>query len=166
MEDLHRQRVEHLCQELESGRFNQGQNVLRQNDRYCCLGVACALVDEGRWQQRSAISGTYRFVEPGVDLSEYGYGRRFSIDDVPSCTVYLPDDVQAYYGFETQDPRARATCVCIAAHAAKVGDPSCESCGGHGVVTHRLSALNDQYHWDFKQIARAIRETFLMEVTV
>jgi hypothetical protein len=36
---------------LRSGRYQQGRNVLREGDRYCCLGVLCEAVNRPppRW---------------------------------------------------------------------------------------------------------------------
>ena len=36
---------------LESGKYNQTNNRLRFNDEYCCLGVACDLFDNERWDE-------------------------------------------------------------------------------------------------------------------
>ena len=36
--------------ELRSGKYKQGQNVLRSEDNeYCCLGVLCELIDPNSW---------------------------------------------------------------------------------------------------------------------
>lgn len=34
---------------LRSGSYEQGQSALRENGKYCCLGVACNLVPEFKW---------------------------------------------------------------------------------------------------------------------
>lgn len=43
-----------LVAALRSGKYKQGKSYLRVGDRFCCLGVACDLInaldmDEGRW---------------------------------------------------------------------------------------------------------------------
>ena len=34
---------------LKSGRYKQGQGMLRAEDKYCCLGVLCDLIDPKQW---------------------------------------------------------------------------------------------------------------------
>ena len=34
---------------LRSGKYEQGRGVMRKGDRFCCLGVACDLIDPGAW---------------------------------------------------------------------------------------------------------------------
>ena len=36
---------------LRSGKYKQGQGKLRVNDRYCCLGVLCDIVNPEGWEQ-------------------------------------------------------------------------------------------------------------------
>lgn len=86
MEDIHRQRVEHLCQELESGRFSQAQNALRCDDRYCCLGVACDLHDSEPWKEVSA--------------PDRGRGDYF---EYLGASGYLPREVGDWYGWVDYD---------------------------------------------------------------
>lgn len=35
---------------LRSGRYEQGRSYLRSEDRFCCLGVLCDLVNPEAWQ--------------------------------------------------------------------------------------------------------------------
>ena len=43
---------------LRSGKYKQGFTRLKQNNRYCCLGVLCSLLP-GDWQR---VTGeTYKF---------------------------------------------------------------------------------------------------------
>jgi hypothetical protein len=35
---------------LRSGKYQQGNNFLRQGDRFCCLGVACDIYDNAIWE--------------------------------------------------------------------------------------------------------------------
>lgn len=34
---------------LRSGEYKQGKNMLRNGDKFCCLGVACNISGVGRW---------------------------------------------------------------------------------------------------------------------
>lgn len=34
---------------LRSGEYKQGKDYLRKNDSFCCLGVACNLIDPNNW---------------------------------------------------------------------------------------------------------------------
>lgn len=36
---------------LRSGKYQQGQNYLRHDGEYCCLGVLCDLIDPAAWKQ-------------------------------------------------------------------------------------------------------------------
>lgn len=47
---------------LRSGKYEQGQNRLRTNDCFCCLGVYCDLIDPHRWKHL-----------PSLSTSEYDY---------------------------------------------------------------------------------------------
>lgn len=70
---------------LRSGRYQQGKSVLRgPDDRYCCLGVLCDVIDSSGWVQQS----------PG---SFYDYGPARD-------AVYLPGPiaVEARLGEEVQ----------------------------------------------------------------
>ena len=38
---------------LRSGKYEQGRGALRTGDTYCCLGVACDLIDPIAWDGRT-----------------------------------------------------------------------------------------------------------------
>jgi hypothetical protein len=41
---------------LRSGKYQQGTGVLRNKDeKYCCLGVFCDLIDDGEWVSRKSF---------------------------------------------------------------------------------------------------------------
>ncbi|HEV8263241.1 MAG TPA: hypothetical protein VGQ19_21085 [Burkholderiales bacterium] len=42
---------------LRSGRYQQTQKALRNDDGYCCLGVLCDLVDPAGWSPSTIIRG-------------------------------------------------------------------------------------------------------------
>jgi len=35
---------------LRSGQYKQGKHRLRDNDKFCCLGVLCDVVDKTKWE--------------------------------------------------------------------------------------------------------------------
>lgn len=74
------ERMLHLCDVLESGKYQKGKRQLRDGDTYCCLGVACDLSGLGEWHHQEG--GTY-YVGPWGNLE----------------FAYLPEPVREYYGF-------------------------------------------------------------------
>lgn len=36
---------------LRSGKYTQGQQALRRKDEFCCLGVACDIYDDSKWEK-------------------------------------------------------------------------------------------------------------------
>ncbi len=47
---------------LRSGKYKQTKSALRQGDYYCCLGVACDVLGDGKWDAIArADSWEYRF---------------------------------------------------------------------------------------------------------
>ena len=36
---------------LRSGKYQQGRGALRKGDTFCCLGVACDLIDPHGWEE-------------------------------------------------------------------------------------------------------------------
>ena len=66
---------------LRSGKYQQGREWLHNSSRYCCLGVACDISDQGVWND-----GAY------VTLKEYE-------------EQLLPLDVQEWLGIEGAEPK-------------------------------------------------------------
>ena len=64
---------------LRSGDYLQTTRKLKQNSRYCCLGVLCNIVDPSKWR-----------LEFGFINEVYAY----TTDD-EAGVAYLPDAVQA-----------------------------------------------------------------------
>ena len=67
---------------LRSGQYEQTKGALRSKDRFCCLGVACDLYDEGGWAEDDFDPRGYR-----VDGEE--------LDDI------LPNAVKRWLGLRT-----------------------------------------------------------------
>src|SRR5581483_9038082 len=93
----YRERVERLCEALESGRYSQANGALRvalsTGDGYCCLGVACDVKDMGRWGrvslrgEESDAHWLYLRVINDEYLSDRGEMN------------FMPADVSRWYGF-------------------------------------------------------------------
>ena len=74
----YRDRKDALVRALRSGKYKQGKEWLHNGyDEFCCLGVACALLD---WMKPKAPEGHDHYVYAGHARS-------------------LPPSVQRYYGF-------------------------------------------------------------------
>ena len=75
----YRKRKEMLVAALRSGKYKQGTNRLRDEDAFCCLGVACDISGLAKWD-----NGRYM-------LSK----------------LELPDEVRLFYGFVVSNGKAR-----------------------------------------------------------
>lgn len=64
---------------LRSGDYKQGKRYLRFNDKFCCLGVACDIIDKTKW---------------------YAYG---NIYNYGIFTSVLDDDTVKYIGLDDQN---------------------------------------------------------------
>lgn len=187
---IQRERIERLCAALESGEYPQARGTLKTDGGNCCLGVACQLMDPTRWHKVKRDHDDYEaaiwmFLDPGITVNvidDVGC-LRDGVDELPDAVKllvhddeyshrcgaesYLPDDVVAWYGFEDSNPAVSVPCLCTQNHEDELGkfepDPDCGTCdGGHlERVTTILSELNDEWRIDFKQIAAAIRRTYL-----
>ena len=51
---------------LRSGNYKQGQQYLKTEDDYCCLGVACDLFSEEDWESDETIEGQDTFLPNSV----------------------------------------------------------------------------------------------------
>jgi hypothetical protein len=40
---------QHWINALRSGKYRQGKGFLQKNNKFCCLGVLCDIVDSSRW---------------------------------------------------------------------------------------------------------------------
>jgi hypothetical protein len=165
MDTIHRQRIEQLCVALESGEYEQERNALRRGDRYCCLGVACHLVDPSRWLSTDAMRyvPVYWYVNPGVDVSQYDELARDKDGGRPAgVDTYLPRDIMEWYGFAGVDPLVNYPCGCTSSED-KTPDLDCQVCYGEGILKRSLSELNDNFAWSFTKIAQALRLTYLTD---
>lgn len=52
---LHPEVKQRWLEALRSGRYEQGAGYLNRDGQYCCLGVACDLIDPDRWEQTLRI---------------------------------------------------------------------------------------------------------------
>lgn len=128
---------------LESGHYKQGAGALHirgrtypgeyeQPDRYCCLGVLCALAEEAG----------------GAAIEEEHHGNEVMYDGE---TAYLPQSVVAWAGLRYEGERAYTD--------AKIEEP--RGIISHGATSREqglsLAVLNDQMV-PFAQIAKVIKE--------
>ena len=76
---------------LRSGKYAQGELVLRHKDKFCCLGVACDVYDRGQWQNIGGLSGCIVFMKAISHLpTEVAEAMHFNAQ-----TVYVDwDDIQ------------------------------------------------------------------------
>jgi len=78
-----KEKVTTLIVALRSGGYEQGISYLRTpNNKFCCLGVACDLVDSGEW--RKSVSGDYYFLDKSALLPEsitqmYGFSSYYGV---------------------------------------------------------------------------------------
>ena len=83
---------------LRSGKYKQGTETLKTGDRYCCLGVACAM------QNDTLFLGGGTICQMTVDLnkikipkilqsSEYGFDRN---ESVPSRLIHMNDEGKSF----------------------------------------------------------------------
>lgn len=57
---------------LESGEYEQAQGKLRDHDdRMCCLGVLCHLVDQSRWKRFNPASAWLHLGEEGIPRLDF-----------------------------------------------------------------------------------------------
>ena len=75
---------------LRSGDYKQTQKRLKEDDGYCCLGVACDISGLGQWTNRC-----------------YDGGYKYSKRDYWSEVSYLPEEVMQYFGLTMKDGYAR-----------------------------------------------------------
>lgn len=64
-----------LINALRSGKYEQTRRVLKQNNAYCCLGVACDVYNTTLWKEDNTFLGNaYRLpneVRDGLDWEDY-----------------------------------------------------------------------------------------------
>ena len=78
IEEVQRQNRQEWVTALRSGDYKQTSGILRDENGYCCLGVACDLYDSTKWV-KVVIDG-------GVEYEYMG------------DNAVLPDEIQLHYG--------------------------------------------------------------------
>lgn len=62
-----------LADALESGKYVQGEGVLRsESDKFCCLGVACDISGLGQWSPSFSDTAYHYIIEKAEDKRELG----------------------------------------------------------------------------------------------
>jgi hypothetical protein len=136
---VNKERVQLLVEALRSGRYQQGRGQLLNDGLYCCLGVACEVAAENGLPLRREVNEFDRDVTFGTDSDFAGMGEDYA---------QLPWSVQAWYGFEDQDPELRGDL----SDYDEAEDYICPA-----------SSWNDDYHRNFDQIADLFENTFLRD---
>jgi len=76
-----KERIKLLIETLESGEYEQGQDFLNKDNKFCCLGVACEIA-----------------IEHGLELFKRPLeGQGIEYDET---TILLPLRAQEWYGLE------------------------------------------------------------------
>jgi hypothetical protein len=123
---------------LESGEYAQATDQLKSGDAYCCLGVACQLLDPDGWE----FDDFYLYDDHGKDLEGGGDGKA---DDNE-----MPYRVVEAFGFHATDGSFKGH---VSAQAANDHFELIE--GYDGATT--LIGLNDDAQATFPQIAAFVR---------
>jgi hypothetical protein len=157
------ERIEQLCLALESGRYQQSRGALKNALGNCCLGVACDVKDPTRWYKRDDRL-IFAYLADGVD--EVVCHDTDDDDEIMGGALdYMTHDVAAWYGFSEGDPTVSVECQCTQDGKNELGQvaphPNCDCCGGTGRTNMLLTELNDEWRLNFKQIAKALRDTYL-----
>ena len=138
---VNRERVELLCQALESGEFRQAPGALRVQETrsspmgYCCLGVATEVALRNGLQ----IQGTFA----GSDVWNHDLGE------------VLHPEVRDWYGFEYEDPEIQVTRDPVDELSPTI--PATEVNDGIG----HDGDENPVHRYPFTEIAAGFRRTYL-----
>jgi hypothetical protein len=82
---------------LRSGKYQQAKTVLRtENDRYCCLGVLCEIVDPEGWTPGRVFNADAGVGEPNIPCLAYGGTEVFGV--ACNYTQMPPEKVLARAG--------------------------------------------------------------------
>ena len=79
---------------LRSGKYKQGRGELREEDRFCCLGVLCDLSKLGEWEEYNRMDHSFHYLIEGQPYEE----------DADGCLPnagYLPKPVAEWAGMKT-----------------------------------------------------------------
>lgn len=117
---------------LRSGEYEQTKGVLKNDNGFCCLGVATDVYMKecgGTWSKSAQFFGNEPNPRSGYLFDDYE-GER------------LPREVRDWLGIQDADPELLT--------------------GRSGEYEPHLPAtsLNDEEEWTFEQIAQAIKETY------
>jgi hypothetical protein len=144
---------ERWIEALESGKYRQTQGHLQvkdgadseYRDGYCCLGVLCELAVEDGVVNVKTNRNVY-----GITEVEYFSGD--PDESVDSSTTELPEAVVEWAGLSEINPNVSLPIT---------GWPqlaSSEDFGPEDTATISLAELNDEYEFNFHDIARVVRE--------
>jgi hypothetical protein len=152
---INRERVKLLVDALRSGEYEQGRSYLRQDDSFCCLGVACEVA------RKNGLEGNWELSNYGAGIQTFGNREYSSIAVLPAAVIY-------WYGFDGEDPRLRLTSTGHCGHS-RCRRPSSRSRAGRRWRSRRTARprtmtaaqANDYYKLSFEEIADGFEHTYL-----
>lgn len=92
---------------LRSKKYKQTKGVLKNNAGYCCLGVACDIVDDSKWGHRSEIiagceydNASYyclpRHIQEKYNVSEELANELMAMNDNGSSFAEIADYIETH----------------------------------------------------------------------
>lgn len=124
---------------LESGKYQQTVRRLRDNRGFCCLGVACDVLDSNGWTRMESVGAGVYF---GNELTK------------------LPTNIRLALGLKDQDPYLFGTAVKGGTYYYDAQSHTARE----AIVGERVSASaswwNDEQGLSFAEIAAMLREQF------
>jgi hypothetical protein len=135
MKKVHKERIQKWIKALRSGQYKQCKEQLRNNNKYCCLGVACDIVPNAIFED----------CDVSLPLSVTQY-YNFKNSYVP---LRVPDSVMKNYVARCKQQKKRYV------NVEKEMRSFEEDEGLYATL------LNDEYGFTFKEIADCIEYTYL-----
>lgn len=108
--EQHQQNLKTWVDTLRSDEYKQARNRLRSGDKFCCLGVACDIIDSSKWNKHLTWDDVFTY---GIDehympnrvLKQYGLTEReqrelSALNDDGWTFDAIADEIEARYVFE------------------------------------------------------------------
>jgi hypothetical protein len=74
---------------LRSGKYKQAHHWLRKGDSFCCLGVACDLINPTEWVR---ACGMYRLANDSATMLPFDIKRAFGLDGFDESRLVAMND--------------------------------------------------------------------------
>lgn len=141
---INKERVLQWVNALESGKYKQASNSLKTPEGMCCLGVACEVSGLSNWEEERGVRADTQSVFTYLGAKDF-----------------MPIEVLKYYGFiDEMCDKSMEWCLVEDYKDPGVTIPERDEIS-HGRAT--LSTLNDIEKYAFKDLAKVIRDNFLLE---